>query len=326
MIKNYKVDETIYSQKNTKILLVTEQEPEKKTLSKQRTLIRQKSIKIFTSSSNLHKLKKKSESSSAISNSTINDTSNNNNVEKRAQKKILKVTHINHKSKQEKKILSKLNHKNIIKFEKEFFIKTENAKIQCFVMKYFNGGDLFDYMESIGELEMEEKIDLIKKIFREICEAVYHIHSNNIAHCDIKLDNFFVEIDEETGEYQNVVLADFEFALIQKKKKTKKFIPSTFYYRAPETFTKDSLDAFATDIWALGVSFFTLLTGCFPYQSYEDNDRVVKNVANGILDLDIFYSSFSDPSLIDLVLGMLSKNYKNRYTIQDILDHDWLCD
>lgn len=50
----------------------------------------------------------------------------------------------------------------------------------------------------------------------------------------------------------------------------------TTAYMAPEIVKKQSYDGFAADIWALGVIFYVLLTGQFPFKSKKNNEADLK--------------------------------------------------
>ena len=51
----------------------------------------------------------------------------------------------------------------------------------------------------------------------------------------------------------------------------------TTAYMAPEIVKKTDYNGFAADIWALGVIFYILLTGQFPFKSKKNDDKDLKS-------------------------------------------------
>lgn len=62
-------------------------------------------------------------------------------------------------------------------------------KTISFILEFIEGGDLLDYLLNIPDNKIKEK-DALNKII-QILEVLKYLHYNlNIAHCDIKLENF----------------------------------------------------------------------------------------------------------------------------------------
>lgn len=71
----------------------------------------------------------------------------------------------------------------------------------------------------------------VRRIFRQLIEAVAHMHRHNYAHRDIKIENILF------GRDGDVRLADFGFAAIAKKPRSLKLQCGTISYMAPEIFS-----------------------------------------------------------------------------------------
>ena len=86
------------------------------------------------------------------------------------------------------KILSTLDHPNIVKYYETY----EDSKYLYLVMEYCPGGELLDKVASehrnINEKEVSE-------IMCEIFRAISHCHSLNIAHRDLKPENLMYGSD-----------------------------------------------------------------------------------------------------------------------------------
>jgi len=74
----------------------------------------------------------------------------------------------------------RLDHPSIIKLLNYYYEKEKN--ITYMVLEYADGGTLFERIKSSYMSK-----DIIRKIFRQICEGVAALHANNIMHRDIKV-------------------------------------------------------------------------------------------------------------------------------------------
>jgi len=84
----------------------------------------------------------------------------------------------------EANLMKKLKHNSMVRIFENF----EHSKYLMIVMEYINGGDLRSFVRK--RLRVDENI--AKFIFRQIIEALEYIHSKNIVHRDIKLDNILI--------------------------------------------------------------------------------------------------------------------------------------
>ncbi|OHT16798.1 CAMK family protein kinase [Tritrichomonas foetus] len=156
-----------------------------------------------------------------------------------------------------------LNHPYIIKMY-EFFHVDE---FLCIVLQYCPRGSLQDELDEKGPLNKNDAI----VIMRNVIEALNHCHMKQIAHHDIKPGNIFVD------EYGRAVLADFGLsASIDPGKLSQRFVGSRVFM-APEQIRFQMYDPMKADIWALGVTFYMLLTGDVPWKltSLRDLDNSI---------------------------------------------------
>lgn len=137
-------------------------------------------------------------------------------------------------------------------------------------IEYCAGGELFDYF-----LTQNCQLSLwkIREIFSQIVSAVCFIHSLNISHRDLKLENILLD------KKDNCKLADFGFSRDCFKNSNLKTICGTTVYMAPELLLVSqgklaSYNGFKIDYWALGVILYTLLFGEMPFE--DDDEEIVK--------------------------------------------------
>ena len=83
--------------------------------------------------------------------------------------------------------MKKLNHPNITKILEMF----EDEEYILIIMENINGGNLFSYVKKRRKLT--EKIS--KFLFRQIILGIKYIHSQNIVHRDIKLENILLDLN-----------------------------------------------------------------------------------------------------------------------------------
>lgn len=84
-------------------------------------------------------------------------------------------------------------HRNVVRFVDVGFLHDPNIKPSSIVlgMEYCTNGDLFALLEHQRDGRFQEALAL--RIFRQIAEAVNHLHTIGIAHRDISLENVLID-------------------------------------------------------------------------------------------------------------------------------------
>lgn len=159
----------------------------------------------------------------------------------------------------EAKILSKLQHPNIVNVL-EVFEENNTAYI---AMEYIEGLSLKEIMEQRGtHLPLNEAAHYIKGI----ANALAFIHEKNITHFDIKPSNIIIN---QSGDAQLIdfgVSRDYE---IENLHTSTTMLSLSKGYAAIEQYDGDAIKSFSPlpDIYALGATFYNLLTGLTPTES-----------------------------------------------------------
>ncbi len=159
----------------------------------------------------------------------------------------------------ERQILAKLEHPNIARLLDGG--ATEDGLLY-FVMEYVDGKSLTQYCDS-KNLPVSERIQLVSKV----CDAVAYAHRSLIVHRDLKPDNILVTDDGIPK------LLDFGIARILESSAVGDGADQTVTlvrmatpaYASPEQIRGEPVGV-ASDIYALGVVLYELLTGRCPYQ------------------------------------------------------------
>jgi eukaryotic-like serine/threonine-protein kinase len=162
----------------------------------------------------------------------------------------------------ERRILARLEHPGIARILDG---GVDQAHRPYLVMEFVEGEPIDTYCAS-RELGVEARLAL----FRSVCEAVAYAHRNLVVHRDLKPSNILV-----TGEGREaaVKLLDFGIAKLLDSPDEEDAalmtatgtFPMTPEYAAPEQITSGPITP-ATDVYALGVTLFELLTGARPYR------------------------------------------------------------
>lgn len=170
----------------------------------------------------------------------------------------------------EARTIARLQHPHILQLI-EF---GEQAGMLFLVMPFIEGGTLTSYLRR----ELPALQD-IASIFLQLLDAVEYAHDEGLIHRDIKSSN--VLLDARRGGVPYVYLADFGLVRTLKNLELEETgkpipldqIPGTPHYMAPEQ-TRGIVTP-ATDIYALGVLLYQMLTGELPYDD-PDDVKVVK--------------------------------------------------
>ena len=172
--------------------------------------------------------------------------------------------------KSEMKIMMRLKHPNIIKALD--VIKTR--KMAFIFMEFAKNGSVGEYLAKTGR-PIEEK--QAKKWFHDILSALAYMHSKNMAHRDIKPDNFLLDDD-----YKKAILSDFGFACmsIDTGRLMKGTDCGSDIYKAPEVLVLVEghvYDAKKADMYSMGVSLFEMLNFNKPFGESVDSKEKNNN-------------------------------------------------
>jgi len=166
----------------------------------------------------------------------------------------------------EAEMLRTLEHPNIVKF-KDVFVE---RCFVCIVMEIYKGGDLVDGLQRGGPFPS----DKIIHVAHQLAASLHHLHTNSVAHRDVKGDNYMMDRQDLLDPSCVVVLTDFGTAAHYKPSEPFSTQCGTRQFWAPELL--DKAYGLKVDIWALGVLMYGLVTGRFPFR--DENDIRKKEV------------------------------------------------
>lgn len=159
------------------------------------------------------------------------------------------------------------------------------------IMEYVEGMSLNDFiLTKSGPIPQETALPL----FSEILETVAFLHSKGWLHRDIKPGNIMVT------PYGHVKLLDLGIAVRIDDPDNNSPIIGTPSFMPPEHFEGNMLGRYS-DIFALGVTLYMMLTGRLPYQGHSSTEIWAKIKEGNLPDARQFYP-FIDERLATVIL------------------------
>jgi len=211
-------------------------------------------------------------------------------------------------------LASQLCHRNVIRYTP---LVCDKSEFNYILSEYAPHGDFFDLVQkNFFDDEM-----LIRTYFHQLIEGIQHIHSQGIAHLDLKLENLML------GKNFLLKIIDFD----QAQKIPDKIITSggTIGYRAPEVINGKCRDLEAADIYSIGIILYALKAKEYPfveteskllfYNAFKYDNKGFWKMKTERMGIKNFFSE----SFINLLNGMLTHDPKKRLKLRDIKASRW---
>ena len=153
----------------------------------------------------------------------------------------------------EARVAARLNHPNIV----VIYDMGEIGEQPFIAMEYVEGMTLKERVAP--QLPLPAR--MVVPLFQQLGAALQFAHDHGVVHRDVKLDNVMVTTDGA------LKLMDFGLAeALNSPERTRVVVAGTPAYMSPEQIRGTGVDHL-TDIYALGVLLFKLVTGEYPYRS-----------------------------------------------------------
>lgn len=195
-------------------------------------------------------------------------------------------------------ILKQFKHPNIVRL----FGVGKHHGHPYYAMERISGESLSERLERRGRLGWQEVVELGK----QLCSALKHAHDQGVVHRDLKPSNLMVT---KEGVLK---LTDFGIAkdLDLTQLTSAHCAVGTAAYMAPEQCMAKTIDP-RTDLYALGVVLFELLTGHKPFQAQSSVEMFRMHLeakppraSSVILDIPVWFDT--------LILHLMEKDPDNR--------------
>lgn len=153
---------------------------------------------------------------------------------------------------QEARQAARLAHPNIV----NVFDQGQDGSITFIVMEYLPGITLRELLQDFGALTPAQTVDIVRAVLQGLDAA----HTAGIVHRDLKPENVLLADDGR------IKIADFGLARASTHNTaTSQALLGTIAYLSPELISRGEADL-RSDIYALGIMMFEMLTGSQPYQ------------------------------------------------------------
>jgi serine/threonine protein kinase len=205
----------------------------------------------------------------------------------------------------EARVLNQLKHPNIVSI---YHIGVADTGLPYIAMELVRGRNLRQLLKEDGALPALRAVHIAK----QIAEALSYVHSHNIIHRDLKPENFII-LDQPAAD--SVKLIDFGFARItngSQNSTSTGTVLGSIEYMSPEQCQGRVVDQ-RTDIYALGVCFFQMLTNRKPFDAenavglmYQHNTAAVPPIIAN--EVDRF-----DPEMNKLIAKAMAKSPESRF-------------
>jgi len=232
----------------------------------------------------------------------------------------------------EVKVCIQLDHPNIIRLIQYY----EGEDQVHLVFRLCNGMDLFDKICELIETKGHFSVSEAAWAMRHMVKAIIGCHSKNIAHMDVKPENFMITDGEKEKNHglthSGLRLIDMGLSQHLRGGGTKhERGDGTIFYMAPEVI-RGHYDQ-RCDIWSLGVILYLMLVGepLFPITDSPEEEKAVERsiltplyVKEKLKDITKYNYPWISTDAKDLISRMLDSNPHKRISLVDAMKHPFL--
>lgn len=222
------------------------------------------------------------------------DTTNEEEYHRRFQREALSAT--------------SLTHSNIV----SIYDVGEDGDMHYIVMEYVKGKTLKQYIQEFSPISPARSVQIMK----QLTSAIAHAHENQIIHRDIKPQNILMD---QNG---TVKITDFGIATsLEATSYTKtNSVIGTVHYLSPEQ-ARGGIATNKSDIYALGIVLYELLTGELPFSGESAVSIALKHLQAETPSIRANNASIPQ-ALENVVLRATAKNPDHRYNTVEEMEAD----
>jgi serine/threonine protein kinase len=203
--------------------------------------------------------------------------------------------------------LNKLRHPNIVTL---YHLGISEDGLPYIAMELINGVPLRKLLSTEKKLSVSRAIHIMK----QLCSALSAMHAEGIVHRDLKPENIVLMAEPEKDF---VKIIDFGLVRVEQESDQQKltatgFLLGSVNYMSPEQCRGFKVDS-RSDIYALGICFFEMLTGKCPFQSDSPVGTMYKHNSENTPVIDRTTVSTYHPSINELIQRATAKKPEQRF-------------
>ncbi|MEK5333977.1 MULTISPECIES: Stk1 family PASTA domain-containing Ser/Thr kinase [unclassified Lysinibacillus] len=222
------------------------------------------------------------------------DFTNEDELHRRFQREALSVT--------------SLTHPNIV----SIYDVGDDGDLHYIVMEYVQGKTLKQYIQEFAPISPARSVHIMK----QLTSAIANAHENHIIHRDIKPQNILMDADG------NVKITDFGIAMTLSATSFTQTnsVLGTVHYLSPEQ-ARGGTATNKSDIYALGIVLYELLTGELPFSGESAVSIALKHLQSETPSVRAFDGTIPQ-SLENVVLKATAKDASHRYATVEEMQED----
>jgi eukaryotic-like serine/threonine-protein kinase len=236
---------------------------------------------------------------------TRDRTTSDHVVVKRLRPEVAKNRELHDRFLLEAEALKLVDHPAVIRI---LSIERPDNEPPYLVLEPLRGESLGDHLKREGLIDPE----LAVRLLREVVTAVEGVHAAGIVHRDLKPDNVFLV--GPIGDPSHVKVLDFGMARLGREThdESSMSILGTVQYMAPEQILVEPVDE-RTDVYALGVMLFRMITGQLPFDTPDTKDLVRHQLFSPVPPATWLVEELL-PGLEAVIYRATRKNPESRYS------------
>jgi len=220
---------------------------------------------------------------------------------------------------QEITILKAVNHPYLVKYVDDFTLISQSIPSIFLVMEFAEGRTLREIIDTQVPFEEEQALN----IFSKILDGTQHLHNirgddedKGIIHRDLHPRNIIVDVAGDIKIIDYGLSKIIDYSSITKSGDILGFPP----YMSPEQITDSKNIDKRSDLYALGVVLYEMLTGKLPYE-FSNYPELLDKIKNQPPTPPRIYRSSINNRLENIILKLLEKEPYKRFTKIEMLAH-----
>ncbi|KAA6367147.1 MAG: putative Serine/Threonine kinase domain protein [Streblomastix strix] len=192
----------------------------------------------------------------------------------------------------------------------------DSGKNHYIIMEYANMGTL-NIIAQQPQIPLPSYV--LRALMNQILMGMKEFHDSGLVHRDIKCDNILLHSPPGSG-LVHAKISDFGFAKYEDLINEQTYTAGTLPYMAPEMFKKPLIVTQKVDIYALGITFYKLITHKYPVNESSLKEQGIK--INQMKSIDK-PAEITDNLLWNLLSQMLEFDPDKRIIAADVIFHPY---